>query len=268
MSTPICVYNKKSKRCAKKKDKSEKVSKKEELKIYNKDTKRWVLKTGVVGKRILAKRKNPKSIQKKQCPKIVKKKPKSVQKKKQCPKKIKIDKISVTDDLSLPDWRTIRYLWTIKGIDFRYHFYDDDSYAIVSHYPKGVVDPYEGTISPNIKWYLDVLEVRNRGKGKGTQLLSFIKEKITEPILLETREGSGVFFFLSGALDLNCDSIYEETMMILNVSTIKELSKTLKNSSYTGNTPKKIFECNAFYQRKKCHICNMLLMIDDECGCT
>nr|QBK86526.1 MAG: F-box domain protein [Marseillevirus LCMAC102] len=54
----LCVYNEKTKRCAKKKeDKSEKVSKKKEDKIFNKKSKRWVLKTGVVGKRLLAEQK-------------------------------------------------------------------------------------------------------------------------------------------------------------------------------------------------------------------
>nr|QBK86646.1 MAG: hypothetical protein LCMAC102_04420 [Marseillevirus LCMAC102] len=180
---------------------------------------------------------------------------------------MQVSKLNPTDDIPLATWRTIwcNY-WNINQVDFRYHFYDNDSYAIVSHFPEGVIDPYEGDINPNIKWYLDIIEVRNRGKGKGTQLLSFIKEKITEPILLETRGRSGVFFFLSGALDLDCNSIYENTTMILNISTIEELSKTLKDSSYT--TPKNIFECNAFYQRKKCYSCDMLFMDFDECGCT
>ncbi len=46
---PVCVYNETTKRCAKKKeDKPDK--------IFNEKSKRWVLKTGVVGKRLLAER--------------------------------------------------------------------------------------------------------------------------------------------------------------------------------------------------------------------
>lgn len=172
-------------------------------------------------------------------------------------------------DLDVPDWLDIRFLIDGKErVSKRIVYEGEDYYAVLSYYPKGWYHWYIcEVISKSINWYLDVIGVKDRKKGKGTALLKQIMKDIRQPIGLMTTGTSGAFFWTNGAYMLADQEVEVETNMVLNVGSLNELSDMLRESDdpRRDEYADKMVKANSSTPRTKCKYCGIFSDHGDYC---
>ena len=170
--------------------------------------------------------------------------------------------------LKQPEWLSI-WLKHIdgedEGVDVRIVYEGQDYFAVLSHYPNGWVNMYSCSVmSPNIKWFLDLICVKNTKNGVGTRLLNQIQSDVPHPIALQTMRGSGVFFWKYGAYTLhsnNCPS--NDSNMLLGLESVDDLFKILVDPK---DKIERIIRNNKSVSRDSCKKCGEFFY-HDECDC-